>query len=95
MIQKSQFTSIFTLVDETVWTVALFHSHPHDNDCVPSRADREMVKRLKSKTGQSTSQIVTPNGRTVTFNEHGVISTGTVPNLIDESLKKAYLDLWR
>ena len=54
-----------------------------------------MVKRLKSKTGQSTSQIVTPNGRTVTFNEHGVISTGTVPNLIDESLKKAYLDLWR
>lgn len=54
-----------------------------------------MVKRLKSKTGQSTRQIVTPNGRTVTFNEHGVISTGTVPNLIDESLKKAYLDLWR
>lgn len=72
-----------------------FHSHPYDNDCVPSRADREMVKSLKSKTGQSTSQIVTPNGRTVTFNEHGVISTGNVPNLIDESLKQAYLDLWR
>ncbi|MDO4487593.1 MAG: hypothetical protein Q4B67_00680 [Eubacteriales bacterium] len=72
-----------------------FHSHPHDNDCIPSRADREMIKSLKSKTGQSTSRIVTPNGRTVTFNEHGVISTGTVPNLIDESLKQAYLDLWR
>ena len=70
-----------------------FHSHPHDNDCVPSRADREMVKSLKSKIGQSTSKIVTPNGRTVTSNEHGVISTGTVPNLIDESLKQAYLDL--
>ena len=67
-----------------------FHSHPHDNDCVPSGADREMVTILKSMTGQSTSQIVTPNGRTVTFNEHGVISTGTVPNMIDESLKKAY-----
>ena len=72
-----------------------FHSHPHDNDCVPSGADREMVTILKSMTGQSTSQIVTPNGRTVTFNEHGVISTGSVPNLIDESLKQAYLDLWR
>lgn len=72
-----------------------FHSHPHDNDCVPSGADREMVIILKSMTGQSTSQIVTPNGRTVTFNEHGVISTGSVPNLIDESLKQAYLDLWR
>ena len=72
-----------------------FHSHPHDNDCVPSGADREMVTILKSMTGQSTSQIVTPNGRTVTFNEHGVISTGIVPNLIDESLKQAYLDLWR
>ena len=72
-----------------------FHSHPYDNDCVPSRADREMLRKLKNKTGQTTSQIVTPNGRTVTFSEHGVVSTGTVPNLIDESLKQAYLDLWR
>ena len=72
-----------------------FHSHPYDNDCVPSRADRKMIQKLHRITGQSTSQIVTPNGRTVTFNEHGVISTGTVPNLIDDNLKQAYLELWR
>ena len=72
-----------------------FHSHPHDNDCVPSRADMKMIRELQRITGQSTSQIVTPNGRTITFNWHGVISTGIVPNLIDDNLKQAYLKLWR
>ena len=72
-----------------------FHSHPYDNDCVPSRADRKMLSRLKKIAGQTTSQIVTPNGRTVTFSEHGVVSTGTVSNVIDDSLKQAYLELWR
>lgn len=54
-----------------------------------------MLSRLKKITGQTTSQIVTPNGRTVTFSEHGVVSTGTVSNVIDDSLKQAYLELWR
>ena len=72
-----------------------FHSHPYDNDCVPSRADRKMISELKNITGQTSSKIVTPNGRTVTFGEHGVISTGTVPNVIDDKLKQAYLELWR
>ena len=72
-----------------------FHSHPYDNDCVPSIADRRMIDKLKRITGQASSQIVTPNGRTVTFNQHGVISTSTVPNLIDDNLKQAYLELWR
>lgn len=72
-----------------------FHSHPYDNDCVPSRADTNMIRKLRHITGQATSKIVTPNGRTVSFNEYGVISTGTVPNLIDEDLKQAYLKLWR
>ena len=58
-------------------------------------ADRKMIGKLRIITGQATSQIVTPNGRTVTFNERGVVSTGTVPNLIDDSLKQAYLELWR
>lgn len=71
-----------------------FHSHPHDNDCVPSKADMEMVKKLKNITGQPTSQIVTPNGRTVTFNEHGVVSTGTVSNIIDGDAKQIYLKLF-
>lgn len=72
-----------------------YHSHPYDNDCVPSRADRKMLNELQRITGQSTSQIVTPNGRIVTFNKHGVVTTGTVPNLIDDDLRKAYLELWR
>lgn len=72
-----------------------FHTHPYDDDCLPSRGDTEILKYFRKRTGQSTSQIVTPNGRTVTFSEHGVVSTGTVPNLIDESLKQAYLELWR
>lgn len=72
-----------------------FHSHPYDNDCVPSIDDRTTLSKLNSLTGQSTSQIVTPNGRTITFNKHGVVSTGTFPNIIDDSLKKAYLELWR
>ena len=72
-----------------------FHSHPYDDDCVPSRADRKMIRKLHHITGQLTSQIVTPNGRSVVFNEYGVILTGTVPNLIDDNLKQAYLELWR
>ena len=72
-----------------------FHSHPYDNDCIPSIDDRNTLGKLNKITGQTTSQIVTPNGRTTTFNEHGVVSTGTVPNIIDDSLKQAYLDLWR
>lgn len=72
-----------------------FHTHPHDDDCVPSPGDCKVLRYFRKRTGQITSQIVTPNGRLVTFSEHGAISTGTVPNLIDESLKQAYLDFWR
>lgn len=71
-----------------------FHSQPYDNDCVPSKADKEMLRKLKKITGQATSQIVTPNGRTVIFNEYGVVSTGTVTNIIDNDAKQIYLKLF-
>lgn len=71
-----------------------FHSHPHNDDLVPSYADRELMKRLRSMTGQTYSTIVTPNGRTATFNEHGVIEIGTVHYTIDENLKKLYYEMF-
>ncbi|MBO4531360.1 MAG: hypothetical protein J5767_12070 [Paludibacteraceae bacterium] len=72
-----------------------YHTHPYDNDCVPSKADTDMLTLLKGITGQTTSHIVTPNGRTILFGETGAVSAGTVSNVIDESLKKAFLELWR
>lgn len=71
-----------------------FHSHPHNDDCIPSSADMALMKTLRLSTGQTSSTIVTPNGRTSTFNEHGVISTGTVPNTIDDNLKRIYLEMF-
>lgn len=71
-----------------------FHSHPHNDDLVPSIADRKVIKQLKKLTGQQNSTIVTPNGRTAVFNENGIIETGIVHNQIDESLKKIYIEMF-
>ena len=61
---------------------------------VPSHADRQLMKRLRSITGQAYSTIVTPNGRTATFNERGVIEIGTVHYTIDDNLKKIYYEMF-
>jgi len=71
-----------------------FHSHPYDNDCIPSARDRETIRRISKATGQKTSQIVTPNGRTVIFDQHGVIETGNVSNIIDNEAKETYMKLF-
>lgn len=71
-----------------------FHSHPHNDDCVPSAADRKVMRILCEATGQRTSSIVTPNGKTVLFDEHGVLETGTVSNHIDDNYKAALLSLF-
>lgn len=71
-----------------------FHSHPHNDDCIPSQSDMNLMKTLRKSTGQRVSTIVTPNGRTSTFDENGVISTGTVSNTIDESHRQALLKLF-
>ena len=71
-----------------------FHSHPHNDDCIPSYADMKLMKILRKYTGQRSSMIVTPNGRTSTFDENGVITTGTVSNTIDASHRQALLDLF-
>ena len=71
-----------------------FHSHPHNDDCIPSQSDMNLMKTLRKSSGQRVSTIVTPNGRTNTFDENGVISTGTVSNTIDESHRQAPLKLF-
>lgn len=71
-----------------------FHSHPHNDDLVPSASDLEMMRKLRRTTGQKNSTIVTPNGRTCTFNEHGVVTVGTVSNKIDKSLKETYIKMF-
>ena len=71
-----------------------FHSHPHNDDLVPSKADRLLMRKLSRTTGQKTSAIVTPNGKTAIFSEHGVIETGTVHKIIDGDMKKIYQKLF-
>lgn len=71
-----------------------FHSHPHNGDLVPSESDIKWLKKLRKLTGQSSSVIVTPDGKTSTFTVHGVVSTGTVSNSIDAELRKTYISLF-
>ena len=71
-----------------------FHSHPHDNDCIPSSADKKVMKVLKKVTSQKTSRIVTPNGKNILYDEHGVIEVGTVPNHIDSDYEKILIKLF-
>ena len=71
-----------------------FHSHPHNDDLMPSQGDITLMRKLRRWTGQLTSSIVTPNGKTLIYNERGAISTGTVPNNLNEDLRKMYISLF-
>lgn len=71
-----------------------FHSHPHNDDLMPSHSDLALMRQLRIWTGQLTSTIVTSNGKTLIYNERGSISTGTVPNTINEDLRRIYNSLF-
>ncbi len=71
-----------------------FHSHPHDNNNIPSVLDLKLMKKLRSDTGQRTSVIITTNGMKTIFDEHGVIELGTISNHIDNNYKAALLKLF-
>jgi hypothetical protein len=71
-----------------------FHSHPYNDDCVPSKSDRLLMRKLRQTTGQRESSIVTPNGRTTLFDEHGVIETGIVSSTLDDARRKALMELF-
>jgi predicted transcriptional regulator len=71
-----------------------FHSHPYDNDNVPSQDDYDVMASIYHATGQKTSKIVTPNGRITVYSHRGVVEIGTVSNKIDDKHKKALLKLF-
>lgn len=52
------------------------------------------MNNLFQTTGQRESSIVTPNGRTSRFDEHGVTETGTVSSTLDDARKKALMELF-
>lgn len=52
------------------------------------------ARKLSIATGQKSSVIVTPNGRTSTFTEDGVVNVGTVSNKLDRSHKQALIRLF-
>lgn len=71
-----------------------FHSHPRNDDLIPSQADMKIMKVLSNVTGQKLSTIVTPNGRTSTFSEKGIVEISSVPNTINASYREALMKLF-
>ena len=61
-----------------------FHSHPHNDDCIPSDSDKKLIKKLSEYTNSADRE----------FGESGVISVGTVPNKIDADRQRALLELF-
>lgn len=50
---------------------------------------------MKTKiTGQQSSKNVTPNGISAIFNEYGIIETRSVSNMIDETTRIMYEELF-
>ena len=71
-----------------------FHSHPYDNDNVPSQDDYDVMASIYHEKKKKTSKIVTPNGRITVYSHRGVVEIGTVSNKIDDKHKKALLKLF-
>ena len=71
-----------------------FHSHPYDDDLIPSPEDISAFIDIKRRTGQKSSMIISPNGRKSSYNETGIISVGYVENIVDDEYKKALAKLF-
>jgi hypothetical protein len=71
-----------------------FHSHPYDDDLIPSPEDIDAFIDIKRRTGQRSSMIVSPNGRKSSYNETGVISVGYVEHIVDDDYKNALAKLF-
>ena len=71
-----------------------FHSHPHDDDLVPSEDDIKAFKIVRRITHQKSSLIITPNGRKSSFNQNGIISVGTIRQTVDDDYKRALAKLF-
>lgn len=71
-----------------------YHSHPHNDDIIPSESDIKAFKKISRKTGQSSSMIITPNGKKSLYNGSGIISVGTIEHTVNDDYKKALAQLF-
>lgn len=63
------------------------HCHPYIGDLIPSKADRQTIRLLKTITGQETSVIISPEGKLAIFNEKGIIEVKEDVSLLTEEQK--------
>ena len=71
-----------------------YHSHPYDDDIIPSEDDIKAFRKICRKTGQTSSMIIAPNGKKASYNESGIVSVGTIENIIDNEYKAALVKLF-
>ena len=71
-----------------------FHSHPYDDDLIPSPEDIDAFIDIKRRTRQKSSMIISPNGRKSSYNENGIISVGNIEHTIDDDYKRAIAKLF-
>lgn len=71
-----------------------YHSHPHNDDIIPSESDIKAFKKISRKTGQSSSMIITPNGKKSSYNGSGIISVGTIEHTVNDDYKRALAQLF-
>lgn len=70
-----------------------YHSHPHNDDIIPSERDIKAIKKISLKTRQSSSMIITPNGKKSSYNGSGIMSVGTIEHTVNDDYKKALAQL--
>ena len=66
-----------------------FHTHPYNNDLIPSPADRQVLAKLEKMTGQCESKIVIPDNQVALFDKNGAKSIMNVEHTIDDEYAKA------
>lgn len=72
-----------------------FHCHPYIGDTVPSEEDVQAIIKIKSITGQETSEIISPDGKVATFGTSGIISVETLQEaMITEERKQAFAKMF-
>lgn len=69
-----------------------YHSHPFIGDIIPSKADLSVAKMMY---WQDEFKIVSVDGVTSLYNKNGIIETGTVENIILETDKSLFEELFK
>lgn len=92
-------TSSATIIPPTLFEeleknkgVLNYHSHPYIGDIIPSEADLSVAKMMY---WQDEFEIVSVDGITSVYNKNGIIETGTVENIILETDKSLFEELFK